>query len=101
MELENERQVANTRAKLRELQDRYDAAMRELPPDDRVRRTSLQSIKRMINQLKEELTRYEARTFAKGRDSATSEPLLGIYAPATRSSAGIWSKWSRTKSCIV
>ena len=65
MELENERQAENTRTKLRDLGAHNEAAMRDRSPDDRVRRISLQSIKRMINQMKEELARYEARAVAK------------------------------------
>jgi hypothetical protein len=62
MELKNERQAKNTRQKLQGLEEHYCAALRDLSPDDHIRLISLQSIKRMINQMKEELARYEART---------------------------------------
>lgn len=65
MELRNERQVENTRKKLQGLEAHYQAALRDLSPDDRLRQLSLQSIKRMINQLTEEIVRYEARAAAK------------------------------------
>jgi hypothetical protein len=65
MELKDERQAENTRKKLQGLENHYDAALRDLSPNDRVRLISLQSIKRMINQMKEELARYEARATAK------------------------------------
>ena len=65
MELKDERQAENTRKKLQGLESHYDAALRDLSPNDRVRLISLQSIKRMINQVKEELARYEARATAK------------------------------------
>ena len=65
MELKNERQAENTRKKLQGLEDHYNTALRDLSPNDQVRLISLQSIKRMINQMKEELSRYEARVVAK------------------------------------
>lgn len=65
MELKDERQVENSRKKLNGLENHYAAAVRDLSPHDRVRLVSLQSIKRMINQMKEELARQEARAIAK------------------------------------
>ena len=53
------------RRKLRELEQFYDDARRGPGPLTEVRRLSLQSIKRMINQLTEEIVRYEARSGAR------------------------------------
>ncbi len=61
MTLENETQLLNTRTKLRELQDRYEALRLDLSEDPRVRRLTMMSLKRLINQLTEEITRFEAR----------------------------------------
>lgn len=64
MTLNTEIEAANTREKLRELEDRYEARRQETPADARVHELTLQSLKRLINQLKEELARYEARRTA-------------------------------------
>jgi hypothetical protein len=65
MELKNQREVGATRAKLRELEAHYNAARQEAGPLSHARQLSLASLKRMINQMKEEITRYEARAAAK------------------------------------
>jgi hypothetical protein len=61
MTLENETQLLNTRIKLRELQERYDALRVDQSEDPRVRRLTMMSLKRLINQLTEEITRFESR----------------------------------------
>jgi hypothetical protein len=61
MTLDNETEFANTRAKLRELQERYEALRVDASEDPRVRRLTMMSLKRLINQLTEEITRYESR----------------------------------------
>jgi hypothetical protein len=61
MTLRNEVELANTRRKLRELEERYDAHLRETGGDAHVRELTMESLKRYINQLKEEIVRYEAR----------------------------------------
>jgi hypothetical protein len=65
MELKNQREVEVTRKKLQGLQEHYDAARGEPGPLTRARQLSLQSIKRMINQMTEEIVRYEARATSK------------------------------------
>lgn len=60
MMLDNEIQLVNTRAKLRELQSRYDALRADASEDPRVRRLTMMSLKRLINQLTEEITRFES-----------------------------------------
>ena len=60
MSLQNDFQLANTRRKLAELETHYDARRREQGGDEHLREISLRSIRRLINQLKEEIARYEA-----------------------------------------
>ncbi len=61
MMIDNQTQLLNTRTKLRELQERYEALRVDLSEDARVRRLTLMSLKRLINQLTEEITRFESR----------------------------------------
>ena len=61
MMIDNQTQLLNTRTKLRELQERHDALRVDLSEDARVRRLTLMSLKRLINQLTEEITRFESR----------------------------------------
>jgi hypothetical protein len=57
--LNNSIEVANTRSKLAKLEARYEALLQKPCEDDRLRSLTLQSIKRYINQFKEEIARYE------------------------------------------
>jgi len=59
MTLKSEIELVNTREKLRELQERYQARQLETPSDVRVHTLTLQSLKRTINELKEEITLFE------------------------------------------
>ena len=62
MSLQNERQLANTREKLRRLEERYEALRTDEGGEkERVRALTAQSLKRLINQLKEEIARFESR----------------------------------------
>jgi hypothetical protein len=61
MTLDNEIELANTRTKLKELQARYEALRVDQSEDPRVRRLTMMSLKRLINQLTEEITRFESR----------------------------------------
>ena len=60
MRLRNEREVANTRVKLQRLQARYEIREKETGGDTELREATMTSLKRMINQLTEEIARYEA-----------------------------------------
>ena len=60
MSIENRRQWENTRVKLRELEQLYERKRQE-PTDQHVRGLTLRSLKKRINQFKEEIARYEAR----------------------------------------
>ncbi|MBI4579855.1 MAG: hypothetical protein HY718_09145 [Planctomycetes bacterium] len=61
MDLRNEREVANTRTKLARLEARYAAHEQETGGDEELREITMESLTRLINQLKEEIARYEAR----------------------------------------
>ncbi len=60
MNLGSEREVANTRAKLARLEARYEALRSDDGDNQRVRELSMISLKRLINQFREEIARYEA-----------------------------------------
>ncbi|NOS99172.1 MAG: hypothetical protein HOP29_00925 [Phycisphaerales bacterium] len=60
MTLIDDTELANTRGKLKELEMRYAARCHETPGNPHVHDLTLQSLRRLINQLKEEIARYEA-----------------------------------------
>ena len=60
MELKDERQVQNTREKLRILEERLEAVRRDPAGNTHVQELTIRSLKRLINQLKEEIARFEA-----------------------------------------
>jgi uncharacterized small protein (DUF1192 family) len=69
MTLRNQRELKNTREKLRKLEEHF-AARKQAPAEDaHIRALSLRSLKQLINQLKEEIARYEAHLSpgARGR----------------------------------
>jgi hypothetical protein len=59
MALTSEQQVANTRVKLARLEARFEALRTDTNGNPRVRELSMRSLKRLINQFKEEIARYE------------------------------------------
>jgi len=59
--LQNERELANAQEKLRLLEASYQEAQLESSDDEELRNAELESLKRFIKQLKEEIARYEAR----------------------------------------
>jgi hypothetical protein len=61
MSLQNQRELNVTREKLRLLEARYQASQLEVGGDIHVRELSQMSLKRLINQLKEEIARFESR----------------------------------------
>lgn len=67
MTLKNDIELANTRDKLRELEARYQARLREIPANPHVQELTLQSLKRVINQLKEEITLFEVHQTTTGK----------------------------------
>ncbi len=69
MSLQSYRELDATRAKLRLLEERYEKNRREQDGDQHVRELSMRSLKRLINQLKEEIARFESRASAKTNGS--------------------------------
>ena len=67
MDLKNDRELEVTREKLRMLESHYEASRLETSDDPYVRELSLRSIKRMINQMKEEIARYESHVTVQDR----------------------------------
>ena len=61
MDLKNVRQVAVTREKIHLLEVRYESLRSKPAENAHVRELTLRSLKRMINQMKEEILRFEAR----------------------------------------
>ena len=64
MRLLNEVELANTRRKLSELEALYKAHEGESGGDEELRDISMESLQRLINQLKEEIARSEAHHLA-------------------------------------
>jgi uncharacterized small protein (DUF1192 family) len=64
MSLENRRQLENTRLKLHELEQLYTKTRQGPAASEHVRELTLRSLKKRINQFKEEIARFEARTSA-------------------------------------
>jgi DNA-binding transcriptional regulator YbjK len=62
MNLQSRRELEATREKLRLLEERYEAHKREPAGDEHVRELSMRSLKQLINQLKEEIARFESRS---------------------------------------
>lgn len=71
MTLQSQRELALTREKLRKLEARYAANQSEASANDHSRELSQRSLKRLINQLKEEIARFESHA-ALGNDPITS-----------------------------
>ena len=61
MSIDNRRQLENTRAKLQELEHLYARTEQAPATDAHVRELTLLSLKKRINQFKEEIARFEAR----------------------------------------
>ena len=59
-QLRNDMEFVNTREKLRSLEEAYESDTAEPSDDLEIQAVSKRSLKRMINQLKEEIARYEA-----------------------------------------
>lgn len=61
MSLQSHRELEATREKLRLLEQRYELNRHLAGGDPHVRELSMRSLKRLINQLKEEIARFESR----------------------------------------
>ena len=65
MSLQSQRELDATRDKLRLLEERYEANQREGGGDEHLRELTMRSLKRLINQLKEEIVRFESHSSLK------------------------------------
>jgi flagellar biosynthesis chaperone FliJ len=61
MSLKNQRELDNTREKLRLLDASYEELRSETGGDEELRAAEMESLKRLINQFKEEIAWYETR----------------------------------------
>ena len=61
MSIENRRQFENAQAKMEELEQLYEKKRQE-SGNEHVRELTMRSLKKRINQFKEEIARYEAKT---------------------------------------
>jgi hypothetical protein len=63
MSLQSQRELANTRAKLQQAEERYTVLLKQpVPPgQEKVRAWTLASLKKLINQFKEEIARFRSR----------------------------------------
>lgn len=61
MAIDSRHQLENTRLKLQELEQLYLETKQGAATTDHVRDLTLRSLKKRINQFKEEITRFEAR----------------------------------------
>jgi len=71
--LKNDIELANTRAKLARLEARYEALQDDTAEDEYVRELTMQSLKRYINQFKEEIARSQALQPARRMRRVLSE----------------------------
>ena len=63
--IRSQEQLDNTKNNLRWLEDHYRRRKEERAEETYARKLSLQSLKRTINQLKEEIVRYESHAKAQ------------------------------------
>jgi hypothetical protein len=61
MSIENRRELVNTRAKLQRMEQLYEEIRQEPMDDEHVRELTLRSLKKRINQFKEEIAWFECR----------------------------------------
>jgi hypothetical protein len=57
----DDQEYANTKRKIRLLEEGYEEARADTEDDEHLRELEMESLRRLINQLKEEMARYEAR----------------------------------------
>lgn len=65
MNLNSRRELEAAREKLELLEERYKASLAAQAEDPRVQELSARSLKRLINQFKEEIARFESRSSAR------------------------------------
>jgi hypothetical protein len=72
MELKDEHEVEVTREKLRSLEMRYEAVSLDPGDDAHRQELTLRSLKRLINQMKEDIARFEVRRSPRPAHSSSS-----------------------------
>jgi hypothetical protein len=60
MTIQTKQQLLNSKEKLRQLEEHYQRRKDEPTDNDYARQVSLRSLRRLMNQLKEEIIRFEA-----------------------------------------
>jgi hypothetical protein len=76
MELMDERELDVTREKLRALEARYHVVSQDPEESVHVQQLTLRSLKRMINQMKEEIARFESRHASRAAQASASASKL-------------------------
>ena len=69
MSIENRRQLENTQAKLQRMEQLYERLRQEPADNALVQELTLRSLKKRINQFKEEIIRFECRMNSSVRGS--------------------------------
>ncbi len=65
MSLKTDRELANTKRKLRLLQASLEEARTDPDEDEHIREVTMESLRRLINQFTEEIARYQAHQPAR------------------------------------
>ena len=65
MSIQDDHELADTRGKLRQLEERVATLRSQEAPDPHVRELTLRSLMSLVNQLREEIARYTAKTDAR------------------------------------
>ena len=68
MDLKSQREVENALSKLRLLDDRYEAVRHDPGNNPRTQELTLRSLTKLINQMKEEIARFECGASARPGD---------------------------------
>ncbi len=69
MSIDNRQQLHNTRLKLQELEELFAKTSDGPAESEHVRELTLRSLKKRINQFKEEITRFESRAHSGATSS--------------------------------
>jgi len=67
MSIQNRQELEATREKLRLLEEHYEEKQKRQGGDPHVRELTLRSLKRMINELKEEIVRFQSHASASSK----------------------------------
>ena len=68
MELKDDLKVTVTREKLQSLEARYESVRRDSAGDAHLQELTLRSLKRLINQMKQEIIRFESHATVSTRN---------------------------------